>query len=147
VAKPLSPDERERFAPYFDPVDLDRVRVAMSDRLPLSEPPLTNLLRRIGFSFPSISMTSGITFDDVIAMRTGLLDSVLFHELVHTVQYRLLGIGRFSRLYVSGFLSTKCYEAIPLEQSAFELEDRFQNESGAFSVVAAVRRQLALADS
>ena len=59
---------------------------------------------------------------------------LLFHELVHSVQYRLLGVPRFSMLYVRGFLRTRSYEAIPLERNARELEGRFSAGRAPFDV-------------
>jgi hypothetical protein len=54
---------------------------------------------------------------------------LLFHELVHVEQYRQLGVPRFAELYVSGFLSSGSYEAIPLEVNAYALGARYENDS------------------
>ena len=50
----------------------------------------------------------------------------LFHELVHTVQYKHLGLQGFAEQYVRGFLSGGSYEEIPLEKQAYELEGKFR---------------------
>jgi len=52
-------------------------------------------------------------------------DRLLFHELVHVVQYEKLGVVEFASKYVKGFLSGGSYEAIPLEMNAYELDARF----------------------
>ena len=50
---------------------------------------------------------------------------MMFHELVHVVQYEKLGLEEFATKYVRGFLGGGSYEAIPLEMNAYELEARF----------------------
>jgi hypothetical protein len=108
-----------------------------SESLQLSAVPFERLLRRVGVSFPSTELVSAITLDDVVAVRERPSPRLLFHELVHVVQFRLLGVGDFARLYVTGFLREGSYDAIPLERCARILEERFA--SGArFSVEAVV---------
>ena len=61
---------------------------------------------------------------------------------MHVVQYRALGLERFARLYVEGFLRGGSYEAIPLEQQAYALGERFEDErERRFSVEADVRER------
>ncbi len=78
--------------------------------------------------------------------RPGAPSGLLFHELVHVVQYRLLGIGGFIHGYVTGWAAAGfVYEAIPLEREAFDLEQRFEREPQRhFSVRTLVSRRLAL---
>ena len=52
--------------------------------------------------------------------------ALMFHELVHVVQYRELGVKKFSELYVRGFLDTGEYLSIPLERVAYHLEGLFR---------------------
>ncbi len=81
---------------------------------------------------PSIG---AITLIDVVAYPEQLGISTLFHELVHVVQYRILGLKRFAELYVKGFLNGGGYYEIPLERQAYELAARFDLEAGeVFSV-------------
>lgn len=88
---------------------------------------------------------AGITFQDVVVHVEPLTRSLLFHELVHAVQYIHLGLPGFAELYVRGFLSGGSYEEIPLEKQAYELEARFAgNPTEHFSVDADVRRRLKL---
>jgi hypothetical protein len=75
-----------------------------------------------------MSSISAITLVDVVAYPERLNRSTLFHELVHVVQYRVLGLKRFAELYVKGFLSGGGYEGIPLELQAYELGARFDRE-------------------
>jgi len=119
---------------HFSSIDLQRVRIVQRDPLPIPDPPLYSQLLRLGLDFPSPSLTAAITFDWVIASRVAMNASLLFHELVHVVQFRLLGIMEFSRLYIRGFLSGGSYYGIPLERCAFELERRFETEQLPFDV-------------
>lgn len=78
---------------------------------------------------------AGITFQDVVVHVDPFTPALLFHELVHTVQHKHLGLDGFAEYYVRGFLSGGSYEEIPLEKQAYELEGRFiRNPSSAFSV-------------
>ena len=86
---------------------------------------------------------AGITFEDVVVHVEPLETSVLFHELVHAVQYKHLGIHRFAERYVRGFLTGGSYEEIPLEQQAYQLEDKFvRDPSARFSVEADVIQRI-----
>jgi len=75
-----------------------------------------------------MSSIGAITLVDVIAYPAGMDRSTLFHELVHAVQYRVLGLQKFARLYVTGFLNGGGYDGIPLERQAYELEERFSRD-------------------
>jgi len=75
-----------------------------------------------------------ITFDYVIAARETMSLPLLLHEMVHVVQYRLLGEKRFSRLYVKGFFAAGGYHAIPLERCASEMEQRYLTAKEPFDV-------------
>jgi len=138
AAVPLSMSARIAVAGYFNPVDLDRVRIVLSDPLPISEPPLAAVIRRLGLDFPSVALTAAITFDNVIASRKPMSQSLLFHEMVHVCQYRLLGVDAFAQKYVHGFLAGGSYHGIPLECCAFELEGRFVTGGQVFDVEAEV---------
>lgn len=133
-AEPLDPIVRLRLTPYFSPDDLSAVRVVITEGDVVTDLPLSGVIRRLGLQYPRTSALAGITLEDVIAMKPPLLEYVLFHELVHAVQFRVLGVARFCHLYARGLLVTGAYERIPLEVCAYELEDRFQQSNEPFSV-------------
>lgn len=90
-----------------------------------------------------MSSIGAITLVDVVAYPDDLDRETLFHELVHVVQYRVLGLKRFARLYVNGFLKGGGYKRIPLELQAYELGRRFERDSRkVFSVEEDVIRRL-----
>ncbi|HEU0121209.1 MAG TPA: hypothetical protein VFQ91_11840 [Bryobacteraceae bacterium] len=140
AGQPICPSSRGAVRNHFSPGLLDTVRIVEADPLPVAHPPFANLGRRFGWSYPGIEQTAAITFGPTIAARQPMDNSLLFHELVHVVQYRLLGIAEFARLYVRGLLRTRSYHAIPLEACAFELEARFQFHREPFDVEAEVTR-------
>jgi hypothetical protein len=62
------------------------------------------------------------------------------HELIHVVQYGLLGVDRFVQRYFQEYLACG-YDTMPLEQMAVDLTRR--NEAGEiFDVTDSVKDQL-----
>jgi len=132
---------------FFSAVDLERIRAVQAgssssgtralDRVP--NPPFYPGLEKLGFSgLPNFSTMPAITFDDVVVFHEPLTPQLIFHELVHVVQYRLLGVDEFARLYVRGYLHSG-YEGTPLEVCAYELDGRFIMGSVGFDVETEVR--------
>jgi hypothetical protein len=114
---------------------LEAVRIVASDDLLIRPVPFDAVLRRLGVFFPSAQLCSAITFDNIVAVREEASPArLLFHELVHVAQYRLLGTSTFARLYVRGFLAEGGYDQIPLECCASMLEERFAIGGAHFSV-------------
>ena len=81
---------------------------------------------------------AAITFDDVVVFHDPLTPQLIFHEMVHVLQYRLLGIEEFARLYVRGYLQGG-YDGTPLEVCAYQLDGRFIMGSVGFDVEAEVQ--------
>ncbi len=140
---------------FFRPVDLQRVRAlpagpplsAASARSKLEErvpnPPFYSQLKQLGFTgLPNFTAMAAITFDDVIVFHDPLTPQLIFHEMVHVVQYRLLGVDEFARLYVRGYLHGG-YEGTPLEVCAYQLDGRFLMGSVGFDVESEVRSWIA----
>ena len=93
------------------------------------EPALYPMVRWLGVQgLLDMSLIGAITLVDVVAYPEDIDLSTLFHELVHVVQYRVLGLRPFAKLYVGGFLTEGDYERIPLERQAYELGARFERE-------------------
>jgi hypothetical protein len=132
-ARPIPPDHATTLQAFFPQDILSQVRVV---RGTVSQPSFYPQLRAIGISnAPPFSDMAGITFQDVVVHVEPLTKALLFHELVHVVQYKHLGLIGFAERYVRGFLSGGSYEEIPLEKQAYGLEDRFaQNPRRPFSV-------------
>ena len=118
-SRPLSKSQRLQLSAFFSSTTLNTVRLA-KDFVPT--PPFYRLTRRLGLrNLPDLSAIAGITFMDVIVHSERLSDALLFHELVHVVQYEVLGLRRFAGYYVRGFLANGSYDDIPLERQAYSL--------------------------
>ncbi len=142
-AHPITPEHERLLCPFFPADILNQVRVI---RGRASEPSFYPRLKAIGIrNAPRFSQMAGITFQDVVVHVEPLTEALLFHELVHAVQYKHLGLQRFAEQYVRGFLSGGSYEEIPLEKQAYELEARSaENRDAGFSVEADVKHRMRL---
>lgn len=68
-------------------------------------------------------------------------ESLHFHELVHAVQWHILGADRFLLAYALGHLAGG-YKNNPLEEVAHELEDMFAKQPRLFRVEPIVSQHL-----
>jgi hypothetical protein len=108
---------------------LERAKVVSVDRVPY--PPVES------FGLPEFASMqqmafAGITFKDTFFIQRGRESDELlhFHELVHVVQWKRLGVDRFLLAYGLG-LHRFGYEQSPLEAMAYGLQNGF--ESGTLS--------------
>jgi len=143
-AAPAPPALIQALRAYFPAPVLDGVRTLVLRGKRISDPPFYTMARMMGFrNLPSFGDTAAVTFVDVIVSHEEFDESLLFHEMVHAVQYAQLGVKEFARRYVNGFLNGGSYENIPLEKHAYELESTFSaNKSQPFSVADAVKSWL-----
>ena len=128
-----------RFRLFFAESTLRAARVRTNATIP--NPPFLEQARAFGLPVEiDFSQMEGLTLVDTILLSEtgGGLDStgLMFHELVHVVQYELLGLDEFARRYVQGIIEGGFdYYRIPLEIQAFDLAARFMtNPAAAFSV-------------
>ncbi|MCX5998648.1 MAG: hypothetical protein NTU41_03410 [Chloroflexi bacterium] len=138
-SRQLSEQERLVLRAYHDGRILDTVRVALVDRL--SNPPFYDDLKKEGHPVLDISGAIGVAFIDCIVIcRQCSQDvkswmSVLFHELVHIVQFDILGPRRHLELYLRAWVENGYqYYGHPLEMQAQRLEARFSRHDPPFSV-------------
>ena len=147
----LDQNTRLSLSPFFRSEILDSARFAV---VPLIENPgFYSELEAMGQSVPlDFTAMHGITFQDTVLLSEHHLQSngwprgLVFHELVHVVQYRCLGVADFVRRYLSGWAENGYeYVAIPLERDAYELQKRFEiNPTQPFSVEEEVVRRLGI---
>jgi hypothetical protein len=140
-AVPVKVDQVTLLQPFFGVEDLQRARLVLLEGSRIQDPPFYSMARIMGISnLPSFSAVAAVTFVDVIVSHEPFTPELLFHEMVHVVQYAQLGSGKFASLYVNGFIKGGSYDEIPLERNAGELESRFSGSNReAFSVAAEVR--------
>lgn len=143
-AVPLSLNQVEAMEHFFETSALDTTRIVVLNGKRVGNPPFYGELAQMGFEpadLPNFSLMAAITFVDTVVSREPFADRLLFHELVHVVQYEKLGLAEFASRYVRGFLSGGSYDGIPLEMNAYELDGRFAGApTRAFSASDEVQR-------
>jgi hypothetical protein len=116
-AKTVASRGFKRLPSYFSQGLFDTTKVVPVPRVPM--PPLSSTgLHRFG-DFERGDF-DGVTYlNTYFVKRTKASDEELhFHELIHIVQWRLLGPGRFLKLYADG-LERYGYRDSPLERMAY----------------------------
>ena len=86
---------------------------------------------------------SGITYLDTFFVRRNCAseENIYFHELIHVIQWGLLGAESFLREYANG-LSAFGYRNSPLEVMAYSAEETFNNQSRIFDAEKYVQEEL-----
>ena len=148
-ARDLTETERSVLAPFFDTNTLNLAKIKM---VPVIENPgFYSELEDMGIPvILDFSFAAGITFKDTIVVSRPYLrqpspaTALIFHELVHVVQYQILGVREFIERYIAAWAENGFdYSAIPLEVEAYRLGRRFEKNQGqTFSVIAEVRGSL-----
>jgi len=112
-----------RLALYFSADTLTAAKVVLVDQLPI--PPLSSwgLTRFADFERGNFG---GITYLNTFFIRRAELsnEALHFHELIHVVQWRILGPEQFLRSYADG-LERFGYRDSPLEAMAYDAEAAF----------------------
>lgn len=114
-----------RLAEHFASTLLDAARVIAVEQVPT--PPLEQWgLPGDVADAKTISDPAGLTLGDLIFVRRGLEtdESLVFHELVHVIQWRSLGSRAFLAMY-GLLLLRQGYHTHPLEETAYALQRRF----------------------
>lgn len=138
---PLSKQQKALMWPYFSPALLEQVKVVELNGERLPNPSFYAEARAMGFAnLPEITHMHSLTFLDVVVFNEKITPRSLFHGLVHAVQFDVLGLERYTELFVRSFVNTKLHFSVPLEAHAFSLESKFMGSSALrFSVEEQVR--------
>ncbi len=125
-AVPLSNQHKARMWPYFSAATLDQIRILELEGQRVPTPGFYAEARAQGFeNLPEITHMDSLTFIDVIVFNESLMERSLFHALVHAVQFQLLGLERYTELFVQSFMRTRTHFTVPLEVHAFALTSKF----------------------
>ena len=137
----LGPRQKEILRPFFSAALLERVRAVELHGRRLPPPPFYQEAHELGIeNLPALTHMSSLTFVDVIVFNDLIIERALFHGLVHAVQFEILGVERYTDLFVRAFLRTNAHFSVPLETHAFALESKFAVDPGkAFWVEEQVR--------
>jgi len=144
----LSEQDKASLEPYFEPNILNLAKIELADSI--KNPPFYPELMKHGIiNLIDFTQMAGITFIDCILISRRVSHSqkswisLLFHEMVHIVQYYLLGTKRFAELYVMGWAQSSFdYASIPLEKQAYNLQQQYDQGRDVFSVVQLLKKQL-----
>jgi len=138
---PLGADQRRAMNPFFSPPLLAEVRIVGLRNHRVNNPPFYAEATALGVAnLPELAHMASLTFEDVVVVHGEINDRRLFHALVHAVQFKVLGLDRYTELFVRGFLRTRSHVSVPLEMQAFSLEATFaEKPDKPFSVEETVR--------
>jgi hypothetical protein len=148
----LSDAVRRPLVPFFGKDVLDRTRFVTLHADSADRPPFLSQLREFGLSesvLDRFTDVSAITYQDVVVMPSLHPDvahlPLVFHELVHVVQFDELGTQRFLERYLDEWVAAGFrYEGIGLELDAYALQRRFESAPlEPFDAREATRRLLA----
>ncbi|HZC65621.1 MAG TPA: hypothetical protein VE545_03540 [Candidatus Dormibacteraeota bacterium] len=124
LSEPLPEEHLALLRPFFSPTLLRKVRVVLLAAHGLSRADVHS--RAHGYQrLLDFTHMASVTFDDVVVVNETLTTRLLFHALVHAVQFQLLGLQRYTELFVRTFVTSRWRFKVPLEAHAFELEGRF----------------------
>jgi hypothetical protein len=123
LGTPLGSTDKDALSPYFEPSLLNSVRVVIGESI--REPGFAARFRAAGLSVPEFSLADAVTLDRVIVAKQPLSRFTLFHELVHVVQWRILGIDSFAQRYLLEYRNHG-YDSMPLERMAVKLARRYE---------------------
>jgi hypothetical protein len=139
-AQPVSSMHFARLPRYFDHSMLDAVKFIAIDRLPM--PPLSAMALNRFAAFEQGNF-DGITYLNRYFIKRPLIteEPLHFHELIHVIQWRLLGPESFLAAYANG-LDRFGYEDSPLEKMAYDAEALFKGSSAIFDAEKFVAGQL-----
>ncbi|MGA8149465.1 MAG: hypothetical protein WB952_00695 [Terriglobales bacterium] len=136
LGTPLPALLKATLQPFFSPGLLDRVRILELDGARVPNPSFYSDAQALGLAnLPPLSHMASLTFVDVVVFNDRMTERTLFHGLVHAAQVKILGLERYTELYVRAFLRTGSHVTVPLEMHAFGLDSRFTKDSNdTFSV-------------
>jgi hypothetical protein len=142
LGQPLDPKSKTFLGRFFDPALLGQVKILELAEGRISNPDFYKRAAEKGVrNLPDLKHQTTVTFLDVVVFNEKIHERALFHGLVHATQVQVLGIERFSNLFVRGFLRSKSYFMTPMKAHAFTLDCQFAgNRERGFSVETEVVR-------
>jgi hypothetical protein len=130
-----------RLSQVWEQATLARTRVVIvANGASLPVPPAELLP---GMPVADFADMDGITFGDLYFVRDSQKgrEPLHFHEIVHVVQWHLLGVDRFLEVYLSELLRAG-YRQNRLEQMAYDLEAQFASGRLSHKVETHIKNEL-----
>lgn len=139
---PLAVERRTTLEPYFSRELLDKLRIVVLEGARIPPPPFYGeALAMTGGKFPDFVHMASVTYVDVIVFNERIEARALFHGTIHAAQIHILGFETYVDLYLRGFVKNLSWLAIPLEEQAYRLDERFANApKESFSVEEEIRQ-------
>jgi hypothetical protein len=126
MGRPLDSEQVAAMRPFFSPTLLAGVKVVQLEGRRITEPAFCQEARALGFEgLPEFSHMASVTFEDVLVFNEKITERLLFHALVPSVQFQVLGMERYMELFVRAILETRWRFSVPLEAHIFELTSKF----------------------
>jgi hypothetical protein len=142
VARTVASGGFSRLPLYFTEKTLASTKVVLADPLPV--PPLSSMGLAHFADFERGNF-DGITYIDTFFLKPtqSKNENIHFHELVHVIQWRLLGPDRFLLSYANG-LECFGYRQSPLEAMAYDAETAFAGSKTIFNAEEMVKEKLGM---
>lgn len=139
-AKSVASAGFSRLPLYFSPKLLASTKYVTVDRPPM--PPLSALGLKRFAAFEQGNYDGATYLDTFFVKRSQVAEEGLyFHELIHVVQWRVLGPERFLAAYADG-LETVGYRNSPLEAMAYDAQAAFAQTTRIFDAEKLVAEKL-----
>ena len=140
AAKPVSSQGFVRLPRYFSAELFASTKFITIDKIPM--PPLSKMGLTRFAQFESGDF-DGVTYLDTFFLKRGRAtdERLYFHELIHIVQWSLLGPERFLATYADG-LEKYGYRDSPLEVMAYNAEATFVQSPNIFNAEELVANEL-----
>jgi hypothetical protein len=140
AAQSIASRKFARLPHYFSQAQLEATKVVVIDRVPL--PPLSSI-GLTQFTEFERGDYDGITYlNTVFVKRPHANDEELhFHELIHVIQWRVLGPERFLAVYAEG-LERFGYRDSPLEKMAYDAQELFVRSRQVFDAEKLIAQKL-----
>ena len=139
-ARPIAAANFKRLPLHFSQEQVAAAKYVIVDRIPL--PPLSSMgLAR--FTQFERGVYDGITYLDTyfLTRKVANDENLHFHEMIHVVQWRLLGAEFFLAMYAGG-LEKFGYRESPLEKMAYEAQHLFERSGRVFDAKQFVAQRL-----
>jgi hypothetical protein len=139
-AKLVAACDFPRLPLYFSNNSLNTTKMIVVDQVPI--PPLS-ALGLGGFGDFEKGNYDGITYKDTFFVNrpNSVNESLIFHEVVHVIQWGYLGAEKFLTAYAMGLIEHGYYDS-PLEVMARTYQARFDRGITAYDVEKEVRYEL-----
>ena len=146
LGQPLSETEKLELQPFFSAETLNRVRIRdlshTEETIPY--PPFYDFVRAGGARVvPDAAHMTAMPFVDVALFNREPTLRTIFHNLIHLVQFEVVGVERFIRGYFKTLSEAGLWMVVPFEQQAYGLDARYTKDpADVFSVEEEVRAWL-----